>query len=152
MLATVDRVVFKKFPTPSDPTPQPMPRLLCVDDDPDVQTAIEMRMRDYRVEVEHAFYGMQGITETLKHRPDVILMDIAMPNGNGEYLIDCIKRNAATSDIPVVVLTGMRDPGLRKRMISAGAAAFLSKPVAFDDLLHTLGQFIDLRRRDRESD
>lgn len=152
MLATVDRVVFKKFPTPVTQTPLPAPRLLCVDDDPDVQTAIEMRMRDYRVEVEHAFYGMQGITETLKHRPDVILMDIAMPNGNGEYLIDCIKRNAETCDIPVVVLTGMRDPGLRKRMISAGAAAFLSKPVSFDDLLHTLGQFIDLRRRDQESD
>ncbi|TWT74515.1 Sensor histidine kinase TodS [Posidoniimonas polymericola] len=149
MLATVDRVVFKSFPTPE--TRAPMPKLLCVDDDPDVQTTIEMRMRDYRVEVEHAFYGMQGITETIKNHPDVILMDIAMPNGNGEYLLDCIKRNAATSDIPVVVLTGMRDPGLRKKMISAGAAAFLSKPVAFDELLHTLGQFVDLRPHDQES-
>jgi DNA-binding NarL/FixJ family response regulator len=50
--------------------------------------------------------------------------------------------------IPVIVLTGMRDPALRQRLLRAGAAAYLHKPVPFDELLHHLSQFIELRECD----
>ena len=132
--------------------PQPnatcTPRILCVDDDPDIQTTIELRMRKYDVEVEHAYYGMQGIVETTHTLPDLILMDQAMPHGNGEYLLEVIKRNPATRNIPVIVLTGMRDQRLKHRLIQAGAEAFLQKPLLFDELLHHMSRFIDLRERD----
>lgn len=128
-------------------TPTRTPRILCVDDDPDIQTAIEMRMRKYDVEIDHAYYGMQGIVEAGKSTPDLILMDQAMPHGNGEFLLEAVKRNRATSSIPVIVLTGMRDPQLKHRLIQAGAEAFLQKPVRFDDLVHHLSRFVDLRER-----
>jgi DNA-binding response OmpR family regulator len=126
------------------------PRILCVDDDPDLQTTIELRMRAYDVDVEHAYYGMQGIAEAINMHPDLILMDLAMPNGNGEYLLDCIKRNSATADIPVIVLTGMRDPSLKTCLLQAGAAVFLQKPVHFDELLHQVSRFIDIRERESQ--
>lgn len=128
--------------------PTRTPRILCVDDDPDIQTTIELRMRQFDVEIEHAFYGMQGIVEAVNTQPDLILMDLAMPNGDGEYLLECIKRNEATADIPVIVLTGMRDPNLKHRLLNGGAEAFLQKPAPFDELLHQIGRFVDLRQRD----
>ncbi len=121
------------------------PRILCVDDDPDFQTTIELRMRNYDVEIEHAFYGMQGIAEAMHSSPDLILVDFAMPNGNGEYFLDCIKGHDTTEHIPVIVLTGMRDPMLKNRMLHAGASVFLQKPVQFDELLHHISRFIHLR-------
>jgi DNA-binding response OmpR family regulator len=127
--------------------PHQPPRILCVDDDPGFQTTIEMRMRAYDVEIEHAFYGTQGIAEAINARPDLILLDLAMPSGDGKYLLECIKRNSATASIPVIVLTGMRDPNLTRRVLQAGAAVLLQKPVHFDELLHHISQFVDIRER-----
>ena len=124
------------------------PTILCVDDDPDIQTAIELRMREFDVTIDHAFFGMQGIVEAGRSNPDLILMDLAMPNGDGQYLLECVKRNPETSAIPVLVLTGMRDPRLKRRVLNAGAEAFLEKPVHFDQLLEHIGRYVKLRRRD----
>ncbi|TWT90846.1 Gliding motility regulatory protein [Pseudobythopirellula maris] len=143
MVPTQLRRPVKNRPTQSSEVR--VPHILCVDDDPDIQTTIQMRLRVYDVAVDHAYYGMQGVVEAAKSRPDMILMDIAMPNGNGEYLIDYLKSNPETRDIPVVVLTGMRDPQLKRRMLAAGAEGYLSKPVLFDDLVHEIRQHVDLR-------
>lgn len=124
------------------------PRILCVDDDPDLQVSFELRMRSYDVQVDRAYYGMQGITEAIKTCPDLILADLAMPNGNGEYLIECIKCNSATAHIPTIILTGMRNPKLKGRILHAGASAYLHKPIAFDELLSHISKFIPLRARD----
>jgi DNA-binding response OmpR family regulator len=121
-----------------------------VDDDPDIQTTLELRMREYAVEVEHAYYGMQGVVAAVKTRPDLILMDLAMPNGDGEYLLECLKKNDATFDIPMLVLTGMRNPELKHRLLNAGAKAFLSKPVHFDELFHEMSRFIDIQKHDKK--
>lgn len=134
------------------PVPQgtATPRILCVDDDPDIQTALELRMRPYDVEIEHAYYGMQGIVEAGKSRPDLIIMDLAMPNGDGEYLLECIKQNSATATIPVIVLTGMRNPELKNRVLSGGAEVFLNKPAPFDELLHHVSRFVDIQKHSVE--
>jgi len=148
--------LHQRFAKHCDPTPPstgtPTPRILCVDDDPDIQTALELRMRPYDVELDHAFYGMQGIVEAVKKHPDLILMDLAMPNGNGEYLLECVKKNRETAHIPIIVLTGMRNPALKRQLLSAGADVFLQKPIQFDELLHELGRFIDLQKSESEWD
>ena len=126
------------------------PRILCVDDDPDLQTSIELRMRKYDVDIERAFHGMQGVVEASKILPDLILMDLAMPYGSGEYLLEVIRRNAATSEIPIIVLTGMRDQKVKNQVLSMGADAYLNKPVQFDELVHQISRFIDLRECDQE--
>jgi len=144
MRTTIDRKTSNPSSQPSDTV---TPRILCVDDDPDLQTTIELRMREYDVEIERAFYGMQGIVEAIETLPDLILMDLAMPNGNGEYLLECVKKNSATADIPVIVLTGMRDPNLKSRVLNAGAAVYLQKPVHFDELLHHISRFVVIQQR-----
>lgn len=120
------------------------PMILCVDDDPDVSWTIEMRLKAYEVTVKRAFHGMHGIWEAVRARPDLIIMDLAMPNGDGRYILRCLRANAETSAVPIIVLTGMRDPALASQLIKEGADAFLHKPLSFDELMHNISRFLDL--------
>ncbi len=125
------------------------PRILCVDDDPGIQTTIKLRLRDYRVKVDCGYYG-EGIFEAVNSRPDLIITDLAMPYGDGRHLVQFLKSDEKTSTIPVIVLTGIRDPVLRHQLFNDGADAFLQKPIAFDELMEQMARFIDLEKKQDE--
>jgi CheY-like chemotaxis protein len=129
---------------PSHPPSHATPLILCVDDDPDILSSIELRLRSFDVRFARAFFGMQGLQTAVTHRPDLIIMDLAMPGGNGQYMLECLKRNQRTTDIPVIVLTAMCNRQLRKHVFELGAASYLRKPIRFDDLLHEISRFVDV--------
>ena len=127
-----------------------VPKILCIDDDPDVSGAIERRLSRYDVHLIRAFHGMHGYTEALTHKPDVIVMDLRMPNGDGATILECLRRNQQTAAIPVVVLTGMRDRHLKHKLLNLGANEFLCKPLPLDELTRTLGRFVEFHEREAE--
>lgn len=133
-------------------TPRPRPCVLCVDDDSDVSLSIALRLNCYDVDVLRAQHGMQGKWLAEVARPDVIVTDLRMPLGDGEYLVECLKKNACTADIPVIVLTGRREPGLQARLSRWGAIRLLTKPVAFAELERELTRIIALRRTTPEDE
>lgn len=120
-------------------------RLLCVDDDLQIQTSLELRFSNYNVAFERAFYGMQGVVEAINCCPDVIILDLSMPNGNGLYLLECLRRRNETAAVPIVVMTGMRDLAMEAEALALGADAYLTKPTDFNDLIRELGRFVDLK-------
>lgn len=122
-------------------------RILCVDDDPDISRNIELRLTEYRVEVRRAFFGMQGFWDAITEVPDLIIMDVAMPNGDGSFVLESLKQNQKTAQVPVIILTGMRDKTLRRRMFNLGANQFIRKPIRFEDLFHEISRFIPLKLR-----
>jgi DNA-binding response OmpR family regulator len=126
----------------------PTPRILCIDDDPEVSRMIEYRLRRFDVEVTRAFHGMQGFAEAIKQTPSLVIMDVAMPNGDGATILECLRRNHDTATVPVILLSGMRDPALRRRMFHLGGNQFLRKPVQVDLLIHEISRFMELRERD----
>ena len=142
-----------KTALPDRPAPnrQPAPTILCIDDDPDVSGAIERRLSKYDVHLIRAFHGMHGYAEALAHKPDLIVMDLAMPSGDGATILECLRRNRQTAGIPVIVLTGMRDRRLRHKLLNLGASQFLRKPILLDELTHELGRFVDLHEREDET-
>jgi DNA-binding response OmpR family regulator len=121
--------------------------VLCIDDDPEVSRLIQSYLRDFEVQVVRSFHGMQGFSEAIRQAPSAIIMDLAMPNGDGTTILECLKRNRGTAAIPVIVLSGMRDHSLPRRMFELGADQFLHKPVHCDVLRHELSRFVDLRPR-----
>ena len=127
------------------------PTILCIDDDPDVSGAIERRLSRYDVQLIRAFHGMHGYAEALAHKPDVIVMDLRMPNGDGATILECLRRNRQTAAIPVIVLTGLRDRHLKHRLLSLGANELLCKPLPLDELTAALGRFVELREREAET-
>ena len=70
-----------------------------------------------------------------KEKPDLIILDIGLPAGDGFVVLDRLQQSAHLSSIPVIVLTA-RDPQFnRERTMKAGATAFLQKPADNDELL-----------------
>ncbi|MCH7752045.1 MAG: response regulator [Planctomycetes bacterium] len=123
------------------------PKVLCIDDDPNVSEALARRLHSYDVEVVRAFHGMHGFWLAVTEKPDVIITDLRMPQGEGEYVVECLKGNSETAHIPVIVLTGKSEPGLEDKLFRLGVEHFLPKPASFDEILDKLGQYVKLRKR-----
>ncbi|HEX4129203.1 MAG TPA: response regulator [Pirellulales bacterium] len=120
------------------------PLVLCIDDDPDISRIITLRLARYNVEVRRAFKGMQGYWASLDIRPDVIISDMVMPDGEGTYLFARLQAHSLTKGIPFIVLTGQASPALKRQMLSLGASAYLKKPMVFEELLEHLRKHIPL--------
>jgi DNA-binding response OmpR family regulator len=120
------------------------PTVLCVDDDPNISEAIGRRLLRLGIRVLRAYHGMQGCWLAATEKPDVIVLDVAMPKGDGIEILQCLKRNEQTASIPVVVLTGKTDPDLCRRMQKLGAVRYLSKPLPFDELLEEITRHVSV--------
>jgi DNA-binding response OmpR family regulator len=127
---------------PSRP-PGPV-RILCVDDDADISKVIKLRLQPLGIEVIRAFSGMQGFWCCLDSRPDVVITDLCMPDGEGNYLFCRLKQHPLTQDTPVIILTGQNNPAVKRHLLSVGVDAYLTKPLVFDDLMAQLRRFVDV--------
>ena len=119
-------------------------RILIVDDDPDVRLSLQVRLKANNYEVVFALDGVASIAEARKHMPDVIILDLGLPAGDGFSVLERLKANDSLSMIPVIVVSGrVRIPN-RDWALKAGAIAFLQKPVDHARLLlmirHALGE------------
>ena len=128
------------------PVPCRTPTVLCIDDDPHVSEVIQDWLAAYEVKLLRAFFGTQGIWMAVTQKPDVIITDLRMPQGDGATVIEWLKRNVQTAAIPIIVLTALHEPGLQRELESIGASRYLTKPIHFNDLLGELQRHIKVRR------
>ena len=126
------------------------PVLLCIDDDPQICEAIRIRLRDYEVEVLCATYGMHGFWLAMTERPDLVITDMRMPQGRGDYVVECLRKNAETRNIPVIVLTGLRGTDVGQTIHKLSVDAIFTKPVKFDELRPAIEKFVPLRKREAD--
>jgi twitching motility two-component system response regulator PilH len=118
--------------------------ILIVDDDADVRMSLHVRLKANDYDVIFAADGVASISETRKHMPDLILLDLGLPAGDGFAVIERLKANDSLSLIPVIVMSARDRNTNQGRALRAGARAFLQKPVQNTQLLsvirHTLGE------------
>ena len=126
------------------------PIVLCIDDDPHVSEVIRDRLDVYHVKLLSAYDGIQGLSLAAMHKPDVIITDLRMPMGDGATILECLRRNAKTAAIPIIVLTAKREADLRRHLKKIGADIFLTKPILFSDLLEELKRYIDVQPKEEE--
>ena len=124
---------------------QARPKILCVDDDPAITMALCLRMARYEVDVLIAADGTDGMWIALDEQPDVIITDLRMPNGDGEYLVECLRGHSDTGDIPVIALTGRRGSESERWMRTLGVRHYLHKPLKIEAILSALEDYIELR-------
>ncbi|MBI4424291.1 MAG: response regulator [Elusimicrobia bacterium] len=106
-------------------------RLLIIDDEPDLVEALAMRFRVSGFEVETAADGRQGIERVRSFRPNVVLLDVAMPEMNGWDVCRALRADPATRELPVLVMTAAMLRGADEAARSVGADGVVRKP--FDD-------------------
>ena len=73
--------------------------------------------------------GAAGLELARRHRPDLVLLDMNLPDLSGEDVLDALKADPATSAIPVLVLSADATPERRRLLIEHGAAGYLAKPL-----------------------
>ena len=119
---------------PADTPPSAGPRVLFVDDDPRLLTLLRTTLELADIEVEEAESLRAAAAAVLARPPDVVVLDLGLPDGDGLDLCRRLKSSPATSWIGVVVLTGAGDDAERPAA-EAGADAFLHKPFSPLELL-----------------
>jgi DNA-binding response OmpR family regulator len=109
--------------------------ILIVDDDPDVRLGLHVRLKANHYDVIFAPDGMASISQVRKHMPDLILLDLGLPAGDGFSVMERLKANDSLSMIPVIVVSARDREANMDRVLKAGAKAFLQKPVDNTELL-----------------
>ena len=111
------------------------PRVLVVDDDPSVTEALRIRLESSNYRVICAHGGAAAYWAAMEQKPNIITLDIGMPELDGADLLKKLKSHPLTRGIPVIVLTGNTDQSTKKELLNLGAAAYLTKPFRSSDLL-----------------
>ena len=112
--------------------------ILIVDDDPDVRLGLHVRLKANNYDVIFAADGMASIAQARKHMPDLIILDLGLPAGDGFSVMERLKANDSLSLIPVIVVSARDLNANMDRALKAGAKAFLQKPVDNAQLLSVI--------------
>lgn len=108
--------------------------LLIVDDDKSLHALVRAELFGEGFEVHSAFDGLSGVKLAAQLRPDIILLDVSMPELNGYDVCELIRIQEETANIPVIFLSATAEPAERARGLNAGAADFITKPFYGDEL------------------
>jgi len=114
------------------------PKILIIDDDPDLRRALRLRLRANNYDTVHAPDGYSAIAVAQKEHPDLIVLDLGLPAGDGFVVLDRLQNIDSLADIPVVVLTARDPQNNEERALKGGAAAFFQKPVDNAELLDVI--------------
>ena len=113
-------------------------KILIVDDDPDLRQALRLRLRANHYETINAVDGYSAIAQAYKEHPNLIILDLGLPAGDGFTVLDRLQRDDKLSTIPVVVLTARDPQSSEQRAFEMGAAAFFQKPADNAELLNVI--------------
>lgn len=127
-----------------------MTTVLYVEDDEDNAFMLGRRLQRHGIHIRHVEDGEKALIAAVWKRPDAVLLDINLPGINGVEVLQKLRANALTSDVPVIVLSAhvMEDDILRA--MQAGANAFVPKPIDFPKLLDALQRVIQHGNPDLE--
>jgi len=103
------------------------PRILLIDDDESARYLLKQQFRESNVVIQEAADGPEGLREAAKERPSAIILDLSMPGMSGFEVLDALKTNTATKDIPVVICTSRVLTEPERLQLAGRTLAILSK-------------------------
>ncbi len=110
-------------------------KILIVDDERDIVKALMIRLQTNGYNVVSAFDGAQGVFMANKEIPDLVILDIRMPAGDGFSVVEKLKQSNRTHRIPVIFLTGSPETNAEERAMGLGARFYIKKPYDPEELL-----------------
>lgn len=113
-------------------------KVLIIDDDNDMRRALHIRLKSQGYDTTFATDGMSAIGTALKENPDLILLDLGLPAGDGFVVMERLQKNVKLSCVPIIVLTAREVRGNQEKALAAGAFAFFQKPADNVKLLETI--------------
>jgi len=117
-------------------------KILIADDDRVTLETLGAQLRGVGFQVLTAMDAMQAFMVAQRSAPDAVLLDIQMPGGTGFDTLKRLRTSSKTQAIPVIAISGLKDPATGKRALTLGAAEFFPKPVDFERLRATLNRLV----------
>jgi two-component system cell cycle response regulator len=121
-------------------------KILVVDDN-DLGELLAEFLNRFGYDVIKAGSGKAAINQASEKQPDLILMDIGLPEMTGDEITARLTANPATRDIPVIIITAFLEPVVTKRALDAGAAEILRKPFSLTRLRGILETYLSTDER-----
>jgi two-component system cell cycle response regulator len=125
-------------------------KILIVDDDLDMRRALRIRLNANNYQTVFASDGISAVSMARKEQPDLILLDLGLPGGDGFAVIERLRTLTSVAPVPIIVITGKEPSESMGRAIEAGAQAYFQKPVDNKQLLaairNALGEGVDTAR------
>jgi two-component system KDP operon response regulator KdpE len=112
-----------------------MTRVLVVDDEPALLRALSINLKARRYDVAAAATGEEALRVAAAHRPDVVVLDLGLPDLDGTEVIAGLR---GWTDVPILVLSGRTDSTDKVEALDAGADDYVTKPFGMDELLARL--------------
>ena len=109
-----------------------MTRVLVVDDEPQILRALRINLRARQYDVATAASGTQALDEAAAHPPDLVILDLGLPDMDG---VDVIGGLRGWTAVPIIVLSGRADSTDKVEALDAGADDYVTKPFGMDELL-----------------
>ena len=110
-------------------------KILVADDEPDIVKMLSMRLKAHGYEVIAAFDGLQAVKEAYKEKPDLILLDIKMPAGDGYTVLENLKRSVQIRLIPIIFVSALPPREVEEKVAQLGAQGFIVKPFDSKELV-----------------
>jgi len=117
-------------------------QILVVDDDQDMRQLISLTLLRHGYEVSEAGGGRQALAEIAQKPPDLLILDVMMPDLNGLQVMRQLKLNRETISIPVIMLSAKCQEDDIAIMMQSGADACLPKPFSLRDLISCIDQIL----------
>jgi two-component system alkaline phosphatase synthesis response regulator PhoP len=124
---------------------KPIPTVLIVDDNQQNLELLQAYLDGFQCQTLSAYDGPEALKIIRNNPPDLILLDIMMPQMSGFEVCRRIKNDPKTADIPVIMVTALNEPGDIEKSIDSGADDFLSKPVNKWELMTRVKTMLKLR-------
>ena len=124
----------------------PLAKILVVDDEQDIVRILMMRLRAAGYDVVTANTGAVAVRMAEMTAPDLLILDIGMPDGDGHLVANRLQENAKTSRIPLIFLTARTSEKDRMQAYQAGVCRYLTKPFKPEELLSTVSRALNCVR------
>jgi excisionase family DNA binding protein len=141
---------MKENSIPTDALESGRRRVLIVDDDQAVVDLIsEVLANDNRFEFKVVNNGFGAGMLANEYHPDLIILDVMLPDINGQAVCELIRQDAAMSDIKIICISGMVEEDKIAELKTAGADDFLHKPLDIDELMRRICRLLDIETTTR---
>ena len=103
-------------------------KILAIDDSPEIHQLLKVRLKNLDIELTHAMSGDDGFMQACSSQPDLILLDVVMPDSSGFDICQRLKSESDTQNIPVIFITAASDVEQKVRGFDVGAVDYIQKP------------------------
>jgi CheY-like chemotaxis protein len=117
-------------------------KVLIIEDNEQNMYMLTYLLESENYEIIQAFNGTSGITAAKSNKPDIILLDIQLPEMDGYTVAVKLKENEELKNIPIIAVTSYAMPGDKEKAIESGATGYIEKPINPDTFISQMESFL----------